>query len=132
MLAGLDGGVGATVTLLSRTAQDYYMQLGHINDDGRGFYMTAGSLREEGHDTGENEAMAIPDNGWLGTVAYQWRLHPGERRLAAIHLFATGIYGHRVPASCIPIGPGCSPTLHPRTIILGAILQNLGLSRRPR
>ena len=71
-----------------------YAQIGMLSDSGRGLYITQGFVKEDVRlSSGGNTRLR--DDGWLGTIAYQWRNAAWDR-----HIFVTAIRGRPFRQRC--------------------------------
>ncbi len=92
----LDAGVGATAVLGLGLAgsQLIYFQAGAKSDGGRGFYVTQGFVRED-LDGQSSANERLRDDGWLASIAYQWR-----HRRVDWQLFLAGVRGRPFRQDC--------------------------------
>jgi len=92
----LDAGVGATALLSLGLpgSQLVYFQAGAKGDSGRGFFITQGLVRED-PDRQATVSDHLRDDGWLASIAYQWR-----RRRIDWQVFLAGVRGRPFRQDC--------------------------------
>ena len=89
LIGGLDagGGVSWVAGEMGRISMPY-AQLGHIGDDGTGWYTTQGFYRNV-RNVSQPVRPVYRSDAWVPTIAYQWTT--GRRTTS--HLFLTGLFG---------------------------------------
>jgi hypothetical protein len=88
------GGIAAMVSLGQPGSRVVYAQIGVLSDSGRGLYITQGFVKED-VPPGRIGTTSLRDDGWLGTIAYQWRNSEWDR-----HVFVTAIRGRPFRQHC--------------------------------
>jgi hypothetical protein len=125
-LLGLDGGVGlAATTTFDGGAWMPYAQLGDLDRNGSGFYVTAGYIWPGGKPS--TDMWMVPGQAVLSTLGYQRQLGTNVWRW-----FVTGMVRRPNPAYCPVEGTACGRSWG---VTIGTSLQRLhptfaGIPRR--
>jgi hypothetical protein len=99
LVGGMDAGLGLSTSFYDIEHVGMpYVQLGHINDNGSGWYTTQGYYTTQGFDT-DRRPGSVVDRAWVSTVAYQL-----GAEYTTTHLFVTGAFG-RESNSCAGFSP---------------------------
>jgi len=123
------GGIAAMTSSGQGGSRLVYAQIGILSDSGRGLYVTQGFVKED-LTVSRAGSTRLRDDGWLGTIAYQWRKAEWDR-----HVFVTAVRGRpfRQYCSTYPLFD-CTTLRRPYAVFVGMTyeLAFRRLSRRPR